>query len=153
MRIKYCFLNKNLDFCFLFSPQNSGQWHRLAGASACFPKHNKNPIKIWPQWDSCLTWHGGATGSRLWNKANTHSGSSGSSGSSSGIREILIWQQLTTLWSCMQFGSAGHQILKILKIMKILKILKILTIWKILKILNILKILKILKIRKIWKSW
>ena len=32
--------------------------------SACFPKHNKNPIKIWSQWDSCfcLTWHGGATG-------------------------------------------------------------------------------------------
>ena len=32
--------------------------------SACFPKHNKNPIKISPQWDSCfcLTWHGGATG-------------------------------------------------------------------------------------------
>ena len=28
----------------------------LALASASFPKRNKNGIKIWPQWDSCLTW-------------------------------------------------------------------------------------------------
>ena len=28
----------------------------LALASACFPKRNKNGIKIWPQWDSCRTW-------------------------------------------------------------------------------------------------
>ena len=67
-------------------------------ASACFPKHNKNPIKIWPQWDSCrLTWQQRRHRlGRLWNKANIPVD-----------RGIAHRDSDLTLWS-MQFGF-GHQ--------------------------------------------
>ena len=94
--LDYVFIIVSISVCFCLKMQVSDTaW---LPASACFPKHNKNPIKIWPQWDSCrLTWqHRRHRLGRLWNKANIPVD-----------RGIAHRDSDLTLWS-MQFGF-GHQ--------------------------------------------